>query len=78
MQISIIQGSITIYFELMKAANIREYEKVSVVNVHNGERLKPMLSLVRTPIMPSVLTERLHDWPASVDQVIIMSYRTVC
>ena len=34
------QGSITIYFELMKAANIREYEKVSVVNVHNGERFE--------------------------------------
>lgn len=34
------EGSITIYSELMRAANIREYEKVSVVNLHNGERFE--------------------------------------
>lgn len=32
-------GSITIDEAMMEAANIREYEKVHVVNVTNGERL---------------------------------------
>ncbi|MDR1667091.1 MAG: aspartate 1-decarboxylase [Bacteroidales bacterium] len=32
-------GSITIDEALMEAANIIEYEKVSVVNINNGERL---------------------------------------
>jgi aspartate 1-decarboxylase len=32
-------GSITIDEDLMDAANLIEYEKVSVVNINNGERL---------------------------------------
>lgn len=32
------EGSITIYEELMKQANIVEYEQVHVVNVNNGQR----------------------------------------
>jgi aspartate 1-decarboxylase len=32
-------GSITIDEDLMQAANLLEHEKVSVVNVNNGERL---------------------------------------
>ena len=35
-------GSITIDEDLMDAAGIIENEKVQVVNVNNGERLKPM------------------------------------
>ena len=33
-------GSITIDSDLMEAANIREYEKVQVVDVENGNRLE--------------------------------------
>lgn len=33
-------GSITIDEEIMKKANIRENEKVQVVNLNNGERLE--------------------------------------
>lgn len=33
-------GSITIDEEIMKQANIRENEKVQVVNLNNGERLE--------------------------------------
>lgn len=33
-------GSITIDEELMKAANIIEYEKVHVLNINNGERIE--------------------------------------
>ncbi len=32
------EGSITIYEDLLKQANISEYEQVHVVNVNNGER----------------------------------------
>ncbi len=32
------EGSITIYEDLMKQANIVEYEQVQVVNVNNGQR----------------------------------------
>lgn len=33
-------GSLTIDEDLMDAANIVEYEKISVVNINNGERLE--------------------------------------
>ena len=33
-------GSITIDEELMKAANLVEYEKVHVLNINNGERIE--------------------------------------
>src|SRR5665648_132973 len=33
-------GSITIDAEIMEMANIREFEKVHVVNLNNGERLE--------------------------------------
>ena len=33
-------GSITIDEDLMEASNIREHEKVQIVNVNNGERLE--------------------------------------
>jgi aspartate 1-decarboxylase len=32
------EGSITIYKELMRQAQIQEYEQVHVVNINNGER----------------------------------------
>lgn len=34
------EGSITIDAELMKAADVVEYEKVQIANVSNGERLE--------------------------------------
>ncbi len=34
------EGSLTIDRELMEAADILEYEKVSVVNINNGERFE--------------------------------------
>ncbi|SEJ07703.1 L-aspartate 1-decarboxylase [Lachnospiraceae bacterium A10] len=33
-------GSITVDTELLKAANIREYEKVQIVDVENGQRFE--------------------------------------
>ena len=58
------EGSITICSELMEAANIREYEKVSVVNLHNGNDLKPMSSRVQIPTMPFVSTGPPPGLPA--------------
>lgn len=34
------EGSITIDSDIMKAAGLREYEQVQVLNVNNGERLE--------------------------------------
>ena len=34
------EGSITIDSEIMNRANIREYERVQIVNLSNGERLE--------------------------------------
>jgi aspartate 1-decarboxylase len=33
-------GSLTIDEDLMKAANLVEYEKISIVNINNGERFE--------------------------------------
>lgn len=54
------EGSITICSELMKAADIREYEKVPVVNIYIGERFETYVIRVRTPTMPSVSTGSRH------------------
>lgn len=37
------EGSLTLDEELMKAADLKEYEKVAVLNVNNGERLETYL-----------------------------------
>lgn len=37
-------GSITIDEELLEQSGISEYEKVQIVDIDNGERLKPMRS----------------------------------
>ncbi len=69
------QGSITIYFELMKAANIREYEKVSVVNVHNGERFETYVITGTDPDNAICVNGAAARLACIGDQVIIMSYR---
>lgn len=59
----------------MKAADIREYEKVSVVNIYNGERFETYVitgSDLNNAICISGAAARI----ACVgDKVIIMSYR---
>ena len=69
------EGSITIHSKLMKAANIREYEKVSVVNLNNGERFVTYV-ITGTDRDNAICINGAAARLACVgDKVIIMSYR---
>lgn len=69
------EGSITIYSELMRAANIREYEKVSVVNLHNGERFETYVITGSDPNNAICINGAAARLACVGDKVIIMSYR---
>lgn len=68
------EGSLTIDTELMEAADILSYEKVSVVNINNGERFETYV----IPGQPGSRTICLNGAAArkgSVgDRIIIISY----
>ena len=71
------EGSLTIDEELMEAADLLAYEKVSVVNINNGERFE-------TYVIPGVRGNReicLNGAAARKgqvgDDVIIISYTTM-
>ncbi len=69
------EGSITIHSKLMKAANIREFEKVSVVNLNNGERFVTYV-ITGTDRDNAICINGAAARLACVgDKVIIMSYR---
>lgn len=68
-------GSITIYSELMRAANIREYEKVSVVNLHIGERFETYVITGSDPNNAICINGAAARLACVGDKVIIMSYR---
>lgn len=68
------EGSLTIDEDLMDAADIRNYEKVSVVNINNGERFE-------TYVIPGLrgsgticLNGAAARKGAVKDKIIIMSY----
>ena len=69
------EGSITIDSELMKAADIREYEKVSVVNLHNGERFETYVITGSDPQNAICINGAAARLACVGDKVIIMSYR---
>ena len=69
------EGSITIYSELMRAANIREYEKVSVVNLHIGERFETYVITGSDPNNAICINGAAARLACVGDKVIIMSYR---
>ena len=71
------EGSLTIDEDLMEAADLLSYEKVSVVNINNGERFE-------TYVIPGVRGQReicLNGAAARKghvgDEVIIISYTTL-
>jgi aspartate 1-decarboxylase len=71
------EGSLTIDVELMKLADLVSYEKVSVVNINNGERFE-------TYVIPGAAGSRdicLNGAAARKgqvgDEVIIISYTSV-
>ena len=69
------EGSITIYSELMHAAKIREYEKVSVVNIYNGERFETYVITGTDPGNAICINGAAARLACVGDKVIIMSYR---
>lgn len=70
-------GSITIDEDLMDAANLVEYEKVSVVNVNNGERFETYVIKGGRGTGIICLNGPAARKVAVGDIVIIMSYATI-
>lgn len=68
------EGSLTIDATLMQAAQIRPYERVQVVNVHNGSRLETYA--IQGPVGSGVLqlNGAAARWGEIGDPVIVLSY----
>jgi len=67
-------GSITIDESLMRAANLREYEKVQVVNNNNGERLETYVIKGKADSGVICMNGAAARRTAVGDVVIIMAY----
>jgi aspartate 1-decarboxylase len=67
-------GSITVDRELMKAADIVEYERVQVVNLNNGARLETYLIASEEGSGYVCLNGAAARWAQAGDKVIIISY----
>ena len=70
-------GSITIYKELMKQAGIYEYEKVSIVNINNGNRFDTYVIKGDNPDSRICINGAAARLVEIGDLIIIMSYRLV-
>lgn len=71
------EGSITIYEELMKKAGIYEYEKVSVVDVNNGNRFETYVIKGTDKNNAICVNGAAARLVAIGDIVIIMSYKMI-
>jgi len=71
------EGSLTIDAELMEAADILEYEKVSVVNINNGERFETYVITGAPGSGVICLNGAAARKGAVDDQVIIISYASL-
>jgi len=70
-------GSITIDEDLMDAANLIEFEKVSVVNINNGERLETYVIKGERGTGFICLNGPAARKAVAGDTVIIMSYASM-
>lgn len=68
------EGSLTVDSELLVAADLLEYEKVSVVNVNNGERFETYLIAGEPGSGVVCLNGAAARKGAVGDEVIIISY----
>ncbi len=68
------EGSLTVDSELLAAADLLEYEKVSVVNVNNGERFETYLIAGEPGSGVVCLNGAAARRGAVGDQVIIITY----
>lgn len=71
------EGSLTIDTDLMEAADILPYEKVSVVNINNGERLETYAIPGESGSGVICLNGAAARKGSAGDLVIIMSYASV-
>lgn len=71
------EGSLTIDEALMKAADLLPYEKVSVVNINNGERFETYVIPGRGGSRDVGLNGAAARKGQVGDEVIIISYTTV-
>jgi len=67
-------GSITIDAELMKKADIMEYEKVHVLNINNGKRIETYTILGSSSSGTICLNGAAAHFFKKGDKVIIISY----
>lgn len=67
-------GSLTIDEDLMDAADIKTYEKVSVVNINNGERFETYVIPGERGTGVICLNGAAARKGAVADRIIIMSY----
>lgn len=70
-------GSITIDEEIMEQANIRENEKVQVVNLNNGERLETYVIKGKRKSRDFILNGAAARKAEIGDQVFIISYAQI-
>lgn len=71
------EGSLTIDRDLMDVANLIEYEKVSVVNINNGERFETYVIAGERGSKVICLNGAAARKGAVGDRVIIISYANV-
>lgn len=71
------EGSLTIDRELMEAAGIHDYEKVQVVNVHNGSRLETYAIPGRAGSGEVILNGAAARWGEIGDPVIILTFAQI-
>lgn len=71
------EGSITIDRELMDAANLMEYEQVSILNINNGERFETYIIEGQRGKREICLNGAAARRVAIGDKIIIISYAGV-
>ena len=67
-------GSITIDRNLMKEANIIEYEKIQVVNINNGSRIETYVIAGESGSGVICLNGAAARYAQAEDKVILMTY----
>ncbi|AJA49292.1 aspartate 1-decarboxylase [Clostridium pasteurianum DSM 525 = ATCC 6013] len=67
-------GSITIDIDLMKEANILEYEKIQVVNINNGSRIETYVIAGESGSGVICLNGAAARYAQPGDKVILMTY----
>lgn len=70
-------GSITIDEELLQAADILSYERVQVVNLHNGSRVETYCMVGEKGSGNICLNGPAARWGQPGDTVLIISYATM-